>query len=91
MWNELGFALGHGNLLDAPWPTVDEAALRKDEIELMLQINGRLRGALTVAADADRAFVEQAALSSPEFYRYSEGRPVKRVVVVPGRLVNVVV
>ena len=91
LWNELGFAVGHGSLLDAPWPTVDEPALRKDEVELMLQINGRLRGALTVAADADRAFIEQAALSSPEFYRYSEGRPVKRVVVVPGRLVNVVV
>ena len=46
---------------------------------------------MQLAADADRAFIEQAALSSPEFYRYSEGRPVKRVVVVPGRLVNIVV
>jgi leucyl-tRNA synthetase len=91
LWNELGFATSHGGLLDAPWPEVDEAALRKNEIELVLQINGRLRGSLTVGADADRAFIEQAALTSPEFYRYSEGRAVKRVVVVPGRLVNVVV
>ena len=91
LWNDLGFSAAHGSLLDAPWPTVDEAALKKDEIELMLQINGRLRGALRVPADADRAHVEQAALNSPEFYRFSEGRAVKRVVVVPGRLVNVVV
>ena len=91
LWNELGFTTAHGSILDAPWPVVDEAALRRDEIELMLQINGRLRGSLTVAADADRAVIEQAALTSPEFYRHSEGRPVKRVVVVPGRLVNVVV
>ena len=92
LWNELGFTDGsHSSILDAPWPVVDEAALRRDEIELMLQINGKLRGSLTVAADADRAVIEQAALTSPEFYRHSEGRPVKRVVVVPGRLVNVVV
>ena len=91
LWGALGFQAAHGDLLDAPWPAVDESALRRDEIELMLQINGRLRGALTVAADADRAFVEQAALNSPEFYRFSEGRAVRRVVVVPGRLVNIVV
>ncbi|MEO6895992.1 MAG: class I tRNA ligase family protein, partial [Caldimonas sp.] len=91
LWGALGFQAAHGDLLDAPWPAVDESAMRRDEIELMLQINGRLRGALTVAADADRAFVEQAALNSPEFYRFSEGRAVRRVVVVPGRLVNIVV
>ncbi|MCX7693014.1 leucine--tRNA ligase [Tepidimonas taiwanensis] len=91
LWQSLGYAGALGDLLDAPWPQVDEAALQRDEIELVLQINGKLRGALTVPADADRAAIEAAALASPEFARFSEGRPARKVVVVPGRLVNVVV
>ena len=70
---------------------VDEAALLQDEIELMLQVAGKLRGAIRVSATADRAAIEAAALASPEFARFSEGRLAKKVVVVPGRLVNVVV
>ncbi|MDM7463475.1 MAG: leucine--tRNA ligase [Tepidimonas taiwanensis] len=91
LWQSLGYAGALGDLLDAPWPQVDEAALQRDEIELVLQINGKLRGAITVPADADRAAIEAAALASPEFARFSEGRPARKVVVVPGRLVNVVV
>ena len=91
LWRELGFEAEHGDLLDAPWPVVDEAALVQDEIELMLQINGKLRGAIHVAAGADRSVIEAAAVASPEFARHAEGRPAKKVVVVPGRLVNVVV
>jgi leucyl-tRNA synthetase len=91
LWNELGFAADHGPLLDAPWPQIDESALAQDEIELMLQINGKLRGAIRVAAKADKAHIEAAALATPEFAKFAEGRPAKKVVVVPGRLVNVVV
>ncbi len=91
LWQELGFAAEHGELLDAPWPQVDEAALQLDEIELVLQINGKLRGALQVPAQASREAIEAAALASEAFVRFSEGRTPKKVVVVPGRLVNVVV
>jgi leucyl-tRNA synthetase len=69
---------------------VDEAALVQDRIELMLQINGKLRGAITVPADADKAAIERSALDSDEFHKFADGAAVKRVIVVPGRLVNVV-
>src|SRR3954471_23689836 len=91
LWKELGYPALLGELLDAPWPQVDEAALKQDEIELMLQVNGKLRGAITVAAGADKATIEAAAVASPDFVKFSEGKPPKKVIVVPGRLVNVVV
>jgi len=91
LWRELGFAAEHGDLLDAPWPKVDEAALVQEQIELVLQVNGKMRGALRVSAAAERATIEAAALASPDFARFSEGRAVKKIVVVPGRLVNLVV
>ncbi len=91
LWEALGFASHDGTVLAAPWPLVDEAALLQDEIELVLQINGKLRGALRVPAQADRAAIEAAALASPEFHRHAEGLTTRKVVVVPGRLVNVVV
>ncbi|OIQ94855.1 leucine--tRNA ligase [mine drainage metagenome] len=91
LWQDLGYAAQLGDLLDAPWPQVDESALVQDEIELILQVNGKLRGALQVPATADKAAIEAAALASPEFAKHAEGRPAKKVVVVPGRLVNVVV
>ncbi len=91
LWQDLGYAAELGDLLDSPWPHVDEAALTQEEIEMMLQVNGKLRGTLKVPASADRAAIEAAALASPEFERFGEGRAIKRVIVVPGRLVNVVV
>ena len=57
----------------------------------MLQVGGKLRGAIRVPAGADRAAIEAAALATPEFAKFSDGKPAKKVVVVPGRLVNVVV
>jgi len=72
------------------WPAVDEAALVQDEIELMLQVNGKLRGQIRVAAQADKAAIEAAALASEAAQKYLEGKPPKKVVVVPGRLVNIV-
>jgi leucyl-tRNA synthetase len=91
LWVDLGFAARQGELLDASWPVVDEKALVQDEIELVLQISGKMRGALRVPAQADAATIEAAALASPEFARFAEGKPARKVVIVPGRLVNVVV
>ena len=78
-------------LMQASWPKADPAALVREAVELVLQVNGKLRGKLTVSADATREAIEQAALASPEAQRFMAGRPAKMVVVVPGRLVNVVV
>ncbi|MBA4255715.1 MAG: leucine--tRNA ligase, partial [Polaromonas sp.] len=91
LWSELGYAGTLGDLLDAAWPQLDPAALVQDEIELVLQVNGKLRGAVRVPAGADRASIEAAALASDAFLKAANGAPPKKVVVVPGRLVNVVV
>ena len=91
LWEDLGFGDQLGDLLDAPWPLVDEAALVQDEIELMLQIGGKLRGAIKVPAGADKAAIEAAALATEEYAKFSTGEPPKKVIIVPGRLVNIVV
>jgi leucyl-tRNA synthetase len=91
LWSELGYAASHGDLLDAQWPQVDESALVQEQVELVLQVNGKLRGAILVAAAADKAAIEAAALASPDFARFADGKPARKVVIVPGRLVNVVV
>jgi leucyl-tRNA synthetase len=92
LWEDLGYAARDGgDLLDAPWPTVVEEALVQDEIELMLQVNGKLRGSVKVSPAADKAAIEAAALASEEFAKFSEGKAPKKVIVVPGRLVNIVV
>ena len=87
LWNELGFA---GDLQDANWPQVDEDALVQDELELVLQVNGKLRGKLRVAAEADRKTIETLAIADPGVQRHVEGKTIRKVVVVPGRLVNIV-
>ncbi|MDP2819483.1 MAG: class I tRNA ligase family protein [Polaromonas sp.] len=91
LWEKLGYAAQYGGLLDAPWPEVDAAALVQDEIELVLQINGKLRGSITVPAGADKAMIEAAALASEAFVKQAAGAPAKKVIVVPGRLVNIVI
>jgi leucyl-tRNA synthetase len=91
LWQELGYADLHGGLLDASWPKVDESALEQAEIELVLQVNGKVRGTLTMPKDASREDIEKAAVVHEMFEKFSEGRTPKKVVVVPGRLVNVVV
>jgi leucyl-tRNA synthetase len=90
LWNDLGLAAAHGDIIDAPWPVVDGAALVQDEIELVLQVNGKLRGKLVVPAQATRDAIEAAARASPEVAKQANGAAVKKVIVVPGRLVNVV-
>jgi leucyl-tRNA synthetase len=88
LWKELGFA---GDLMTAPWPEVDESALETDEIELVVQVNGKLRGHMRAPKSADRAAIERLALENDAVRRHTNGQPPKKVVVVPGRLVNVVV
>jgi leucyl-tRNA synthetase len=90
LWNSMGFSKD-STLLDAPWPLVDEAALIQDEIELMMQINGKLRGSIVVAATADKAAIEAIALASEVYAKHSEGKALKKAIIVPGRLVNLVV
>ncbi|KAF1044872.1 MAG: Leucine--tRNA ligase [Xylophilus sp.] len=91
LWSGLGYAGTLGDLLDAPWPQVDKAALVQDEIELVLQVGGKLRGAIRVPASASREQIEQIALASEDFHRHANGAAAKKVIVVPGRLVNIVV
>lgn len=90
LWQALGFADNMGTLLDAPWPEPDSAALVADEIEMVLQINGKLRGNIVVANGASKTDIEALALAHPQVHKHLEGRPAKRIVVVPNKLVNVV-
>ena len=82
---------GSSMLIDAPWPSVDEAALVQDEIELVVQVNGKLRGNMTVAKDATREAIETLARNHPNIEKFVAGQSIKKIIVVPGRLVNVVV
>ena len=88
LWRELGYG---ADVMTATWPEPDAQALIAEEIELALQVNGKLRGSMRVARDADRAQIETLALQNANVRKHIDGQPVKKVVVVPGRLVNVVV
>ena len=91
LWIELEMGGNEGaDILGAPWPEPLEEALVQDELELMLQVNGKLRGSIRVKVGADKTAIETAALASPDAQRFMEGKPAKKVVVVPGRLVNIV-
>ena len=88
LWPELGFGT---DILDAEWPEHDPAALIEDEIELVVQVNGRKRGDVRVPRDADSKAIETIVLADPAVQRHVSGQAIKKVVVVPGRLVNVVI
>jgi leucyl-tRNA synthetase len=89
---ELWERLGHRTMLvDMPWPEADMALARDETITLPVQVNGRKRGEIRVAPDADRETVEAEALADPGVMRFLDGQPPKKVIVVPGRIVNVVV
>ena len=91
LWKDLGLQAAYGcELADAPWPKVDESALVREELELMIQVNGKLRGSLRISALATEEAIKQAAINSEAFQKFSEGRPLKKAIVVPGRLVNLV-
>jgi leucyl-tRNA synthetase len=87
LWRELGFG---DDILDAGWPAVDEAALKQDSIEYVVQVNGKVRAKVQVPADADKAAIEAAALADENVQRFVEGATVRKVIVVPNKLVNVV-
>src|SRR5450830_374901 len=89
LWQELGFAKQQGDILDAEWPQVDAAALEQSEIEMMIQVNGKLRGSITVAKNADKAAIEALALANESVQKFLTGAP-KKVIVVPGKLINIV-
>ncbi|ERS82411.1 leucine--tRNA ligase [Halomonas sp. PBN3] len=85
-------ALGHAEpVIDARWPAVDESALARDTIELVVQVNGKLRARIEVEADADKAAIEAQAFAAENVQRHTEGKTVRKVIVVPGKLVNIVV
>ena len=84
--------LGHETpLIDQRWPEVDEAALEAEKIEMVVQVNGKLRARLQMPADADQSTIEQLALQDANVQRFVEGKTPRKVIVVPGRLVNIVV
>ena len=89
LWQHLGYASVLGDILDAPWPAVDSTALEQAEIELVVQVNGKLRASITVACDADKASIEAAALASEQVQKHLAGAP-KKIIIVPGKLVNIV-
>jgi len=88
LWQQLG---GEGAVAEADWPEVDESALSADEVELVVQVNGKLRGRIRVPAGADREAIEQAALAEDNVKRHIDGQAVRKVIVVPDKLVNVVI
>ena len=88
LWVELGYG---SDILAAAWPEPLEAALAQDEEELVLQVNGKHRGSIKVKVGADRTAIEVVALANESAQKFMEGKPAKKVIVVPGRLVNIVV
>jgi leucyl-tRNA synthetase len=88
LWRELGLG---ADILSAPWPEPDESALIADEIDLVVQINGKKRGTIRVPANATPAEIEKLALADPNIQKWVAGQTMKKVIVVPDRLVNVVV
>jgi leucyl-tRNA synthetase len=88
LWKELGYG---DDILLAAWPQPEESALVQDEIELVIQVNGKLRGSMTVARTADKSAIESMAVAHPSIQKYLEGVSVRKVIVVPNKLVNIVV
>ena len=88
LWRELGHETA---LIDQRWPEFDESALELEMIELVVQVNGKLRGRVSVPADADKASIEQTAVADENVQRFVDGKEIRKVIVVPGRLVNIVV
>jgi leucyl-tRNA synthetase len=88
MWKALG---NDAALVDERWPVADASALELDTVELVVQVNGKLRGRVSVPADAGKDTIEQVALADENVQRFVDGKEIRKVIVVPGRLVNVVV
>jgi len=87
LWSKLGET---ESLLDATWPSVDDKALKSAHAELVVQINGKLRSQIRIPANSTREEIEKAALHDDKTRMFIEGKSVKKIVLVPGRLVNIV-
>ncbi len=92
LWDTLNqrFPGPQGDLADQPWPAYDPQFLVEDEVELVLQVNGKIRDKIVVQLDAKNAEIEAAAMASPKIQEWTAGKPVRKVIVVPGKLVNIV-
>ncbi|HEY5653984.1 MAG TPA: leucine--tRNA ligase [Pontiella sp.] len=88
LWVELGHDAG---IMNADWPTVNEEALKRDEIELVIQVNGKVRDKIKVSAEASKEEIEEKAMSAEKAQQWLEGKTIRKVIVVPGRLVNIAV
>jgi len=88
LWHEIGET---GDIIDARWPTLDKSALVSDTIDLVIQVNGKLRSRIEVSVDSSKDEIEKTTLADPKIQKYIENNPVKKIIVVPGRLVNIVV
>ena len=91
LWDELGYRNSDEDLLDTQWPQVDETALARDEIEYMVQVNGKLRDKLTAPASADNAALQNLAMQLANVQKFTESQTVKKFIVVPKKLINIVV
>ncbi len=92
MWEKLGHSFDEsGSIADAGWPLYTEALLVEDEVELPVQVNGKMRGKITVATDADDAAVVAAARADPNVATHLEGKTLRKAIVIKGRMVNLVV
>ena len=92
LFEDLGYEARIGtSIVDAPWPKIDPSALVADEIKYVIQINGKLRGEINVPAETPKSEIEAAALANPDAQRFIDGRPVRKIIVVPKKLVNIVV
>ncbi|HYB44765.1 MAG TPA: class I tRNA ligase family protein, partial [Candidatus Methylomirabilis sp.] len=88
---ELWSALGHaGSLFKQPWPTAEAEAMARDEVQIVVQVDGRVRSRLTADVGAQEAVIREMALADDRIRAWLDGREVAKVVVVPGRLVNIV-
>jgi leucyl-tRNA synthetase len=87
LWRELGYG---DDILECEWPQPDEEALKPERVQLVVQVNGKVRARVLVAVDADRENIEQATLADPNVRKFIDGKTVRKIIVVPGKLVNVV-
>jgi leucyl-tRNA synthetase len=91
LWKELGFVEKYGDILDAPWPVVDQEALKQDAIEIVVQVSGKLRAHVVIPADADENIARDAALADANVQKFVGDKPLRKVIYVRGKLVNLVV
>jgi leucyl-tRNA synthetase len=91
LWQEMGYDAQYGELLDAPWPEVDARALEQDTLEIVVQVNGKLRGRVSIAVSADESAARAAALADEHVMKFVGDKPLRKVIFVPGKLVNLVV